>query len=103
MVFTEELYSTIYQLKKAEQIQINEQVHAQLFSAGDKSLKDYGISVKFCLNESTREYIRSRQSSRKTKSIIQSELTDTSNQFEYTPIVIESVDRESLPSRPAVK
>ncbi|CAD8078656.1 unnamed protein product [Paramecium sonneborni] len=100
MIFNDQVASHVYQIKKLEQIEENEKIHNRLQSLKDRTLVDFGISIKYCLDCTTRDYIQSKLSS-KANTSNQSSLINKKDTFEA--LIIEDVDSTQLPSRPQAK
>ncbi|CAD8171871.1 unnamed protein product [Paramecium pentaurelia] len=100
MIFNDQVASHVYQIKKLEQIQENEKIHNKLQFLKEKTLADFGISIKYCLDCTTREYIQSKLSS-KANTCCQSQQITKKDTFET--LIIEDVDSTQLPSRPQAK
>ncbi|CAD8062229.1 unnamed protein product [Paramecium primaurelia] len=100
MIFNDQVSSHIYQIKKQEQKEENQKIHNKLSLFKEKTLADFGISIKYCLDCTTREYIQSKLLS-KVNTCTQSSQIIIKDTFET--LIIEDVDSIQLPSRPQVK
>ncbi|CAD8156763.1 unnamed protein product [Paramecium octaurelia] len=100
MIFNGKVASHVYEVKKQEQKQENQKIHNKLSLLREKTLADFGISIKYCLDCATREYIQSKLSS-KVNTCTRSSQTIQQDTFET--LIIEDVDSTYLPSRPQAK
>ncbi|CAD8073615.1 unnamed protein product [Paramecium sonneborni] len=64
MIFDDQVASHLYQIKKLEQIEDNEKIHNKLQSFKERTLADFGISIKYCLDCTTRDYIQNTNNRR---------------------------------------
>ncbi|CAD8182830.1 unnamed protein product [Paramecium pentaurelia] len=100
MIFNDEISTYVYQIKKQEQIQENQKIHFKLIQSQKKTLSDFGISNKFCLDCTTRDYIQIKRS---TKINTNTSITNQIQQINYETLIIEDVDITQLPSRPQAR
>ncbi|CAD8092758.1 unnamed protein product [Paramecium primaurelia] len=102
MIFNDEISSYVYQIKKLEQIQENERIHIKLLQSQNKTLADFGTSIKFCLDCTTRDYIQTKISS-KINTNPQNNNNNLQQQDNYETLIIEDVDITQIPSRPQAR
>ncbi|CAD8206506.1 unnamed protein product [Paramecium octaurelia] len=101
MLFDDEISTYVYQIKKQEQLQQNQKIHFKLIQSQQKTLSDFGISSKFCLDCTTRDYIQIKRPTKinKNTSIIINKIPQSA----YETLIIEDVDIRQLPSRPQAR
>ncbi|CAD8120478.1 unnamed protein product [Paramecium sonneborni] len=100
MIFNDDISCYVYQIKKQEQIQENEKIHFKLTQSQNRTLADFGISIKYCLDCTTRDYIQTKISTKINTKISKNDLKEQEN---YETLIIEDVDQTQLPSRPQAK